>query len=219
MADFASIQNRIYYGYGKAAQRLGTTHAVYRSADGNNPIQQANFIFNQLISVDQDLTYKKAQKYNDPVWQFLPANGLLLQNFDYFVSPSGINYFITDIVPDDRLTPPTCVECNEVITITRPTQPTGKGAVGYGGYLPGTAEVLLTSCPASVLEGFRGEANALKMPLDTRSPYYKILLPYLGDITLRISDLISLSDGTRLVISSVELADMGWRLQAGSVVA
>jgi hypothetical protein len=218
MVDFARIQQKIYKGYGKAAIRLGTSHAIYRSTDGNNPIKIGNFLFNQLVGIDQDYTYKKAKKYGDPTWQFLPENALLLQNFDYMVN-QGNTYFIIDVMPTDRLNPILCVECNTIITVTRPTQPTGTGAVGYGGYLPATATTLLTSCPASVLEGTKGETNTLKLPLDTRSPYYKILLPYLGGIQLRISDLVSLPNGNRLVISSVELTGLGWRLQAGSVAA
>jgi hypothetical protein len=219
MADFALIKNKIYSkGYYNVAKRLGVQFSIYRSADGNNPIKIGNFLFNQLISIDQDWTYKKAKKYGDPSWRFFPGNGLILQNFDYMVGPDN-TYFISDVNSNERLNPILCVECNTIITVTRPTQPTGTGAVGYGGYLPATATTLLTSCPASVLEGTKGETNTLKLPLDTRSPYYKILLPYLGGIQLRISDLVSLPNGNRLVISSVELTGLGWRLQAGSVAA
>lgn len=218
MVDFARIQNRIYYGYGKAAIRLGTTHTIYRSSNGINPIQSGNIITSMLIGIDYDYTYKKAKKYGTPVWQFLAENGLSLLQYDYLVS-NTTTYFIIDVIPTDRLDPPLCVECNDTLTITRPTQPTGDGAVGYGGYSPATAETLLVNCPASLLEGKRGDSNSLKLPLDTRLPSYKVLLPYLGGINLRIGDFISSTTNNRLVISSVELSGLGWRLDATSVVS
>jgi hypothetical protein len=220
MADFARIQNRIYTkGYEKSAIHLGTEHTIYRSTDGIDPLKDDNLFGTRLISVDQNYKYTTTKKYGDSVWQFLMTDGLTLRNYDYFVSPSGTIYFIADIAPDNRLNPPLCVECNKIITITRPTQPTGIGAVDYGAYLPSTATELLVSCPASVLEGTKGEANAVKFPLDTRSPYYEILLPYLGGVNLRIGDFIADQNDYRLVISSVELTGLGWRLQAGSVAA
>lgn len=102
MVDFARVQNRIYYGYGKAATRLGTNHDIYRTTNPINPIQAANFFATQLFSVDQNLKYMSPKKYGDLIWQFLPFNGLVLQNYDYFVN-STTTYFIADIAPTDRL--------------------------------------------------------------------------------------------------------------------
>lgn len=204
MVDFARVQNRIYYGYGKAATRLGTSHAVYRSADGNNPIQSANFLFNQLISVDQNLKYTSARKYGDAVWQFLPENGLVLQNYDYFVSPSSINYFIVDIIPDDRLTPPTCVECNGIITLYRPVNTRTPGTNAYQAFDPSTAPQILINCPASILEHSRTDGGNMKLPTSVKLPFYSILVPEFDDIIVKTGDVIVDDKGRRLAVINAE---------------
>lgn len=205
MANFARIQNRIYYGYGKAAQRLGTAHAVYRSADGNNPIQPANFLFNQLISIDQNYKYTSAKKYGDPVWQFLPENGLVLQNYDYLVSPNGINYFIVDIVPDDRLNPPTLVECNAIITISDPSNaPLTPGKNTYQAFNQETSPKILINCPASILQYTRMDSSNMKLPTSVRLPMYSILLPDFDGVNIKTGALIVDDSGRRLSVITCE---------------
>lgn len=206
MANFARIQNRIYYGYGKAAQRLGTTHSIYRSATGIDPIEDGNLIGEQLISVDNDYKYNKAKKYNDPVWQFLPEDGAELQNYDYFISESGVIYFIVDILPDDRLTPPVCVECNSRVSISRPTRPLTPGKQdSYIGYIPADSTPILTDCPASVLQHSRMESNNMKLPTSARLPFYSILLPNFDGVLVKTGDIIQDSEDRRMSVINAEL--------------
>lgn len=216
MVDFARVQNRIYYGYSKAAQRLGTSHAVYRSTDGNNPIQSGNLIGNQLISVDQNLKYTSVKKYGDPVWQFLPEDGLSLKNYDYLVGAS-VTYFIADVVSDDRLSPPICVECNGVITITRPSNESTL-TPGKNNYqqLPLTQPQIITGCPVSILQFGRFDASTMKLPTSVRLPMYSINLPEFNNILIKPGDLIEDDNGRRLAVLSAERSKkaLGFRIIA-----
>jgi hypothetical protein len=219
MANFARIQNRIYYGYGKAAIRLGTAHNVYRSSDGNNPIQPANLLFSQLIGIDQDYTYMKAKKYGDPVWQFLPENGLLLRNYDYFVSPSGVTYFIVDVIPDDRLNPPTCVECNAILSLYRPTNTRTPGTNPYQAFDPFTSPKILSNCPVSILQHSKTDASNMKLPTSVKLPFYNILIPEFDNIIINTGDVIVDNKGRRLVVINAEQTkkSLGFRIMAGEL--
>lgn len=214
MVDFARIQNRIYYGYGKAAQRLGVSHDIYRSATAIDPLNSANLIQTLFVSIDQDYTYNKPAKYGDPVWQFLPENGLSLLNFDFMVNPDNI-YYIIDVDPTDRLSPPICVECNKTITISRPSVSQQPGANGYSEYLPGTATILYSNCPAAMIEYSRGDnTTSMKIPTSVKMPQYKVYLPMLGDVQIITGDIVQDSNNNRFAVSSVEITDLGYRLMA-----
>jgi hypothetical protein len=213
MANFARIQNRIYYGYGKAAIHLGVTHDIYRSATAVNPIDSGNLIDSLLVSVDEDLKYNKPSRYGHPTWQFLPEDGLTLQNFDFMVG--SITYFIVDIAPTDRLSPPLCIECDNVVTITRPSNPLSAGANGYSQYQPGTATPLYTSCPAALIEYSRGDnSTSMKIPTSVKMPQYKVFLPLLGGVQLQTGDILQDANNNRYAISSVEQTTLGYRLLA-----
>lgn len=203
MVDFARVQNRIYYGYGKAATRLGTSHAIYRSANGIDPIQQPNFLFNQLISVDENLKYTKAKKYGDMQWQFLPENGLLLQNYDYMVSPSGIHYFIVDIIPDDRLTPPTCVECNAIISLFDLSNTLNPGGNPYQQF-PGDKTTILSNCPAAVMQYTRMDMDNMRLPTSVKMPTYSILVPDFDDVVIKSGQEIEDDKGRHMVVIVAE---------------
>lgn len=213
MVNFARIQNKIYKGYGKAAERLGSTHAIYRSASAINPIQNPNLIGNQLISVDQDFTYVKARKYGDPTWQFMAEDGLSLQKFDFMVNSQN-TYYIVDIKPVERLNPPICVECNTTLTITRPYDALIPGNNPPVSYQIGSAQALYTNCPASLIEGSRGDNQNMKLPTSVRMPLYKILLPFLGNVELKSGDIIQDAKNIRYALTSIELTGLGYRLQA-----
>lgn len=217
MVAFARIQELIYKGYGKAAIRLGTTHDIYRSTDGINPIQEENKQTAQLISIDENLKYTSARKYGDMTWQFLPENGLVLQNYDYMVGAST-TYFIGDIAPDDRLSPPLCVECNNTISIFIPKNNPTKGAnptQQFNNYGPNGAN-LIKNCPVALLEHTRFDANTLKLPTSVKLPMFEITMPEFDNIIIEPGYFINDIYGKRLVILSAERTKktLGFRIIA-----
>jgi len=221
MVDFARIQERIYYGYGKAAVRLGTVHNIYRSATAINPLKPENLLGTEYISIDQNYNYTLAKKYGDPVWQFLMTNGLTLQNYDFMVSPDGVNYFIIDIVPDNRLNPPTCVECNSTISIFSTSSTLTTGNNSYQAYDPFKAPKIYENCPVSILQHAKTDTQTLKLPTSVKLPYYQIIVPELGNSLPKIGDVLLDDKGRRMAIINSEKTkkSLGFRLVAGELGA
>ncbi len=223
MANFARIQNRIYYGYGKAAIRLGTSHAVYRSSNGITPIQSGNLLGSQLVSMDTDLKYTKSRAYGDYTWYFLPQDGqgttlFALQNYDYMVGGTT-TYFIIDILPDDRLSPPICVECNAIISIVAPTSSLTPGINPYQQYQVGVGTQILLNCPASITANSGKSDNNLKLPTSCRLPFYNINIPDFDDVLVQTGDVLTDDSQRTMIIVSAERTKnvMGFRLIAAEV--
>src|SRR5579872_3147802 len=213
MVDFARIQNRIYYGYGKAAIRLGTEHSIYRSPDGINPIQENNFIGTQLVSMDQDYKYTKQKKYGDAVWQILPEDGLSLNNYDFLVGPT-ITYYIVDIHPDDRLSPPLVVECNATINLIDPKNSLSAGTNSYQQLKTGNP--ILLNCPCSILQYTRFASNNMKLPSSVPLPHYEISLPDFDDVFIKTGQLIYDTNGRKFAVINAERTkkNLGFRILA-----
>ncbi len=203
----------MYYGYGKAAIRLGVTHAVYRSPNGVNPIQAANQLASQLIGIDADYSYEKAKKYGDPTWQMLPEDGLSLQNYDYIVGPS-VTYYIADIASDERLSPPICVECNATLNLFDPINTLAPGANNYQQLGKGTP--ILLNCPASILQHTRMATNNMKLPSSVPLPYYNIYLPDFDDVIIKTGQILTDNTGRKFAVLSAERTkkNLGFRIIA-----
>lgn len=212
MVDFARIQNRIYYGYGKAAFRLGTAHDIYRSASAINPIQANNLFKNIKVSIDQNLTYKTTSKYNDPAWQFLPEDGLTLQPYD-FMTGAGNTYFIADIAPYARLTPPLCIECNTTISIDATGHTLSEGLNSYQELAPLTR--IVENCPVSFLEYTRAGSDNMKLPTSGKMPYYNIIMPGFDGLEVDTGYIIT-EGNRRLTVLTAELSNksLGLRIMA-----
>ena len=106
------------------------------------------------------------------------------------------------------------VECNRTLTVLRPEQQTGVGAVGYGGNTSAGETTLMQGWPASVLQGTKGEKTEAALPGDNRTPWWSILMPAFAGVILRTADIMTDELNRRYIISSAELTDAGWRLTA-----
>ncbi|WP_175969627.1 hypothetical protein [Burkholderia sp. BCC0322] len=209
--DGATLQRKVYQGYGKAAIRVGLPFAQYRPTGSNNPTQGAPLNSALLASFNaEDMKYGRANKYGKPTWYCL-ADGTQMQVFDYLVGPQR-TYFIAAMQP---LLPILAVECNRTLNITRPQQQTQFGQVSsYEGTTAANEVPLMATWPASVLQGTKGEKGEIVLPGDVRNAWWAILLPSTPSVTLRSGDLIADDIGRRYIISSAELTDLGWRLTA-----
>lgn len=209
-----AIQRKIYFGYKKAATFIGRPFTLYRPSDSTNPVSMENIAASDvMLSVSQETTFMKPNKYGNAVWQAL-FDGNLAKVGDYL--SNGKETFFVMAMP--RTLPITVIECNAVITVVRPTQPTGRGAVGYGGEIKGTEAVLMENWPASQLQGTKWQSNLTGLPGDERSPYWIFLLPYLPGVDIRTSDIIMFGRH-RAVVSTFECSSVGWRINAGFVGA
>lgn len=218
MFDFNAIRGLVYLGYGIAARYLGADFQVYRPPNGLNPLAQENYVDTRKISIDQDWTYKKTKKYGDPTWQFLPENGLTLQNYDYLVGPDN-TYFITDVASDERLNPIICVECNANITLYKNISARSTGTNAYQAYDPFTGQKLLENCPVSLLQHTRFDPAGMKLPTSVKLPFYQITAPDFPNIVIRTGDVIQDDKGRRLAVINAEKTkkSLGFRIIASEL--
>jgi len=208
--DGAKIQNRVYRGYAKAASKIGLAHALYRPVGAGAALAPGNLITSLPASFNaEDMKYGRPNKYGKPTW-FAIVDGAQTQVGDYLVGPSGTFF----IAAQQALLPILAVQCSNTINVLRPQQQGGIGAQPYGGDTDANETPLMTGWPASVLQGTKGEKSETQLPGDTRTPWWAVLVPALADVTLRSNDIITDDLGRRLIVSSAELTDMGWRITA-----
>lgn len=208
--DSATLQNRIYKGYGKAALRIGPLFTLYRPSSVFNPIASGNIVTTLNASFNaEDMTYSRPNKYGKSTW-FCLVDGTQTRVGDYLVGTSQ-TFFIAAM---QQTLPILAVECNRTLNVLRPYQVSGVGATGYGGDTAAGETPLMTGWPASVLQGTKGEKNEVNLPGDVRNPWWIVLLPAFTGVMLRTADIITDELSRRYVISSAELTDLGWRCTA-----
>ena len=212
MVDQAYIQSKINYGYGKAASKLGQSYVFYRPSTSGNPIVSGNIVATLLVDLTADFgsTGARPNLYGKPVWSAM-FDRTVTRGGDYFVGPEGTFF----IAAQQSLAPTAAVECNAVVTISRPSSP-APSINAYEGAVDSDLTPLLTSGPASVLQGTKGNDGDTKLPGDIRLPWKAILLPPTPGVQIRNFDVIfdAAPIPNRYIVSGVELTDLGWRMTA-----
>ena len=206
----AALQAKLWAGYNKAALRLGSSYTQYRPTATTAAIVSGNVVrtMTAAFDVDPGFSFKAPSKYTNPIFYAL-LDGSLVQPSDYFVGVDG-TFFVAGM---QSLVPILCVQCNVSLTIARPPGNTGYGSQGYGGLIPGAGTPVVTSWPASVLQGTKGEKGDTNLPGDVRMPWYAAKLPNLpGGALRKTADDAVDSTGARYKVSSAELTGLGWRL-------
>lgn len=206
--DGATLQQKIYKGYGQAAKRIGFDYQQFRATSANNPLL-TTALQTLPASFTTNFSYSAPNKYGQATWLGL-FDATLCAPGDILVGHGG-TFFIAAM--QDTL-PIYCVQMNRTVSVLRVSMDAGVGLGGYGGDTPATEVPLMTGWPASVLQGTKGEANPANLPGDVRTPWWAILMPAWPSIVLRTSDIILDELGRKYVISSAELTDMGWRMTA-----
>jgi hypothetical protein len=231
----ASIQSKIWKGYGKAARVIGTDYAFTRPSTGKLLMEDGGSLqledgqdlltgggptfigaplFTKPVSLNaEDMAYKKPNKYGKATWFALfDATGAAVG--DYFTGSEG-TFFIAAM---QLMLPILVVECNRIISIFRPQAQNGVGALGYGGTTEGNQRLVVAGVPCSILQGTKGEKSEANLPGDTRSAWWSILMP--GSVGKITPDDIIVDDlGQRYIISSNERSDLGYRITAMIAIA
>ena len=211
----AKIEAKIQRGNGKAAKVLGVVCDQYRPVNSGPPIVDTNLLGIVMARFDQDFQFsaRKPNLYAHPVWGVLVDRTLLAVG-DYLVGQEGTFFLIAR----QSLTPTAGVSCNRVISISRPTAPT-PGPNAYGGVVNNTP--IVTSWPASVLQGTKGERGDLNLPGDVRMPWVSILIPAVPGVQIRFGDIVTddQADALRYTVSGAELTDLGYRITAAQTTA
>jgi hypothetical protein len=205
----SAIDAHINKGFAIAANKLGASFALYRPRSAGpilNPINMLDVV-NLGFDTDARFGFKGPSIYNKPVVYGL-VDRTELQIGDYLTDGGDTTFFIANIEP---LRPAMLVRCNRIVSIFQPLSATAIGPQFYGGNVGGTGAPQLTSWPASILIGPKGEQNTAGLPADPRAPWYAVLLPITPNITLRTGDVLIDDLNRRYTMSAVELSVLGWR--------
>ncbi|MBU9823191.1 hypothetical protein J1782_25195 [Rahnella sp. BCC 1045] len=207
--DAAKLRNKVYIGYGKAAQRIGYVAQQFRAASAFNPLQTTP-LQSLNASFTTNFNYSAPNKYGQATWLGV-FDGRQFVVGDFLSSPEDGVFFVAAM---QTTLPIYCVQANRTISVLRTSQEDAGGVIGYGGTTAENEVALMTGWPASILNGTKGEKSPVNLPADAKTPWYLLLFPSYGDIILRTSDVITDDIGRRYIVSSAELTDMGWRVTA-----
>jgi hypothetical protein len=204
------------------AQVLGLPFAQYRPAGTGAAIAAGNLLgmIPAWITADAKLMADKPFAYGKPVG-FASVDPALTMAGDYLVGSLTLagtpdTFFIAS---QDIPAPIQVVICNQVLTIARPIDET-PGAGAYGGAKRTSGAPLVTSWPASVIQGKNPAPGELRNPGDTKLPWVAILLPPPGQFggvpELRMGDVIrdAQAEPNIYTVADAELTPLGWRLSA-----
>lgn len=211
------INQKIYAGRGKAAQRIGYDFDIYRPVDSDNAF--TNWVGNIPAAFNAcDNTYAKPNMPGIAYW-YADLDGNKTQVGDYLTGNNQI-FFIAAM---QSLLPIIAVECNRMITIGRGgSDATAVGALPYNGVCAGTMDNLLGKRDASgnligwacsILIGGRGDNNTIT-PMTTKQAGWRILLPSSFTTTINSSDIVTDDLGRRYIVQTAEQTDNLWRIDA-----
>ncbi|CAN7328822.1 hypothetical protein LJR084_001918 [Variovorax sp. LjRoot84] len=218
--DAATLQDRIYRGYGKAAVRLGVLHDVFRPSGVLDPLASVSKLLAILASFNaEDWKYIKPSKYGKPFWYGL-FDATPTRPGDYLVGPA-VTYFIA--AQQLHLTV-LCVECNRSVALLRaPAPASSTGAQPYGGVCAADSDAALgslnpdgslaTGWPCSILLGGRQE-HGTDLPMAVNNAGFQVLLPPSVPLVIRASDVFLDDLGRRYIVEAAELTDLGWRINS-----
>lgn len=218
--DGATIQAKVMAGYAKAGTVLGTAYSVYRPTDAAAPL--ANLVGSTKAAIDSThgFRFDRPNEYGDSVWYGL-IDGAAVQPGDY-LSGQGGTFFVAAKQP---LLPVMLVECPRTIRISRQQAETSVGVVGYGGLQVENEVPVIgaidgsSNWPASILINGSGAGSGVNLPGTITTGTWRILLPPSVPTLILAGDFATDDHGRRLSITSAELTDLGWRLNAIEVHA
>lgn len=209
--DGALANQKIRYGYAKAAQKLGIPYQLYRTNTPFTPIQSPNLIGSLPATFSQDWTWMKANRPGNAIW-FSCIDG---QESSEPLSAKEMDYLVADktffVLSKEFQLPIQVVECNATVTIRRPSQSTDPGGQGYAGYQPGTSDVIMENMPVSCLMSRRGQMAITKLPTDTFQPEFIFLLPNIGPTDIKTGDIATDQSNQNFIFSVTEDTEFGWR--------
>jgi hypothetical protein len=213
--DGIRLADRLAYGAGCAARRIGFLHDAYRPDGAAVPIDLAKRFLRLCVAfVLPGGSVAGPSGFGVPYRQAW-ADWSYLRVGDYLAGPEG-TVFIAAIEPPK---PMLVVMTNAMVGLARPAAPVLAGLNPYGAVLPGTQSVLLSGFPASLLVGGVDDRTRVGLPDDTKVPGFTALLPAVPCVQPHVADILSDERGERFVITAVELVNGVWRLSLVQAVS
>ncbi|GAN79779.1 hypothetical protein [Acidocella aminolytica] len=207
--DAATIQAKIWAGYGKAASRVGALYQQFRPTDPLAPMAKAKGTIYAAFDAG-NYKFNAPQGYGKPTWRAL-LDGRSTAVGDILKGAGGTFF----IVGQDALLPILAVQANATVTVYKAAAPAGYGVQPYGGDVEATRQEIMAGWPASILSGSHTPENGpVGLPGDARTPWKEVLLPAIAGVTITTDNFITDSAGARFQVSDAELTSMGWRLAA-----
>ena len=222
MANAATIQARVAFGYAKAATILGPTFTLYRPAGAGAVIVTGNVVTTLPVVIASDArlmaTAPIASKDDHA---FAGIDATIAHAGDYIVGSRVVagssppeTWYVESI---DTPSVARVVRCNRVLSFYRPGSPV-PGASFYGGDLTATESQLLTQWPSCTVPGTKGEKSDADLPGDTRLPWVVITLPLGVPVAFRAADFAVDDLGQRYLVSQSLASARGLYLTASLVV-
>jgi hypothetical protein len=200
--DAAKIQQKIYAGYGKAAQRIGPTYSLYRSSSFMNPIQPSNLVKTLPASFNINGSYTGQTKADQLYWQII-ADGSQLKVGDYLVGPA--TYCVLAL---DSLLPPIALRCTQTLSFSKPAI---NGAPGLQPYpTPEIGTAYATGIPAVL--GVKKETGRpiANLPGDNALRTFYSAFFYMPDGMVEERDQASDENGNKYQIISAQYGLLGY---------
>jgi hypothetical protein len=213
--DGVKLADRLAYGAGCAARRIGFLHDAYRPADAQCPIDLKNrFLRLAVAYVLPGGSVGSPSGFAVPFRQAW-ADWSYLQVGDYLAGPEG-TVFVAEIEPPK---PMLVVMTNAEVSLSRPAAPALAGLNPYGASLPGTEEVLMSGFPASLLMGGSVDKTRAGLADDTKLPGFVCLMPASAGVQPFVADSVTDATGARYLVNAVERLNGVWRLSMNQAVS
>ncbi|HTQ71556.1 MAG TPA: hypothetical protein VMH92_08700 [Acidocella sp.] len=212
--DGVRLADRLAYGAGCAARRVGFVHDAYRPAGPSAPLELANRFMRLCVAfVLPGGAVSGPSGFGVPFRQAW-ADWSYLRVGDFLAGPEGV-VFVASIEPPK---PMLVVMTNARVALMRPGATGLAGLNGYGAVAPGTERPLILDYPASLLAGGTGDRTRDGLPDDTKVPGFSALLPVVQGVVPQVADILINERGERYAVTAVEETSGVWRLSAVQAV-
>ena len=213
--DGVKLADRLAYGAGCAARRVGFVHDAFRPDGPEGPLDPARrFLRLAVAYVLPGGGVSAPGGFGVPFRQAW-ADWSYLRPGDYLAGPEGVA-FVAQIEPPK---PVLVVMTNAVVTLARPAAPVLAGLNPYGAAVRATEAVLVRGFPASVLAGGGAERAKAGLPDDARLPGFIALLPVVEGVQPGVDDVLVDERSGRFVLTAVERVGAVWRLSLVQAVS
>ena len=205
-------------GLGRAARHVGDWCNVYRPTSPCAALAPTNqFLRLRAAFLPPNGRSSRPVGYGQVTWQGVfdaaytkPGDFLVRQATSRGAADGGI-WFVASQQP---LLPVLCVRTCAVIDVERPLAAMAAGIGTYGGVAPAQSMVVLSGCPAAIVQAQGRGNNPTDLPTDVLPGSWTVLLPHFATLVLRADDRITDDRGRSAIIAAAELTDLGWRVLA-----
>lgn len=206
--DGVTLADRIAYGEGMAARKAGVICDLYRPRDGACPIVPGNRVIRLgVLSLPVSGSARGPAPFGVPYRQLVLDQSYAMPG-DYLAGPAGMLLVATREPP----APVLGVQCNETVSLWRPSAPVLAGANPYGAILAPGATALLAGFPAALLPGGASDRTRSGLPDDTRLPGHIAVIASVAGLAPQVGDIVRDARGRQFAVDSAIAYTGIWRL-------